>query len=428
MGVKAHPGRSEASFEPIPPVNESQKAAVLRALDDIRNSKAFRTSKRCKQFLSYIVERTLEGQGDLLKERTLGVELFRRLPTYSTGDDPVVRVEAGEVRRRLKQYYTAEAQSPEVRIEIPVGSYVPGLYWDPSGADAAAAKNPRLRVTAKPLLLVIATTALVVMGVCAIIFAGHKRVQPASVVEGFWAPLLKTPQPVLICLPSPVVYQPSTELYERYTKTHPGTYQTPGERWAAPLNLDPNEQVPWKDMRPYANTYVAKEDAYVAGEMLAVFAGIGKPCQTKSLSTLSIRDLRNSPAFLIGAFSNRWTMELGANLPFYFDQGQGEFIREHGGAGRFWRSQYVGGKLTQDYAIVTRQPDSSTGQALIVAAGIERQGTEAAGEFLSRSDYLSNGLRAAPPGWQNMNFQAVLQTDVTDGVAGPAKVVATRFW
>jgi hypothetical protein len=397
-------------------------------LEDIRNSKAFRTSKRCKEFLTYIVERTLEGQGDLLKERTLGVELFRRLPSYSTGDDPVVRVEAGEVRKRLKQYYTTEVPSPEVRIEIPVGAYVPELHWDQHDANAAAAKNPPFRPSARTLLLVISVTALVLMAVFTIIFAGHKRVQPASVVDEFWAPLFRTPQPVLICVPSPVVYQPSPHLYEQYAQKHPGTYQTQGERWAAPLRLDPNERVPWKEMVPHANAYVAKEDAYVAGELLAVFAGIGKPSQIKSLAALSIRDLRDSPAALIGAFSNRWTLELTANLPFSFDQGGVEVIRENAPPGRVWRAQFVGNKLAQDYAIVTRLPDSRTGQAVIIAAGIETQGTEAAGEFLSHPDYLSKALRSAPPGWQKMNFQAVLKTDVTDDVGGPPQVVASRFW
>jgi len=132
MGAKAHPSPSRPPLEHIPAQNESQKAAVLRALEDIRNSQAFRTSKRCKQFLSYIVERTLEGHGELLKERTLGVDIFHRRPTYMTAEDSVVRVEAGDVRRRLAQYYATEAQSPEVRIELPVGSYIPEFHWRPS--------------------------------------------------------------------------------------------------------------------------------------------------------------------------------------------------------------------------------------------------------------------------------------------------------
>ena len=163
-------------------------------------------------------------------------------------------------------------------------------------------------------------------------------------------------------------------LYKLYAQTHPGTYKTLMERWAAPLDLDPNERVTWKDIVPYANTYVAKEDSYVAGQMLAVFDGMGKPRQVKSLAILSVQDLRNSPAVLIGAYSNRWTMELAASLPFFFDQGKTEAIRERDRPGRVWASHFVGPKfndLTRDFAIVARLVNSSTGQPIIIAAGVE---------------------------------------------------------
>jgi hypothetical protein len=429
MGVKTHPNQSGAPAERLPLVNESQKAAVLQALEDIQNSKAFRTSPRCKQFLSYIVERALEGQVDLLKERTLGVELFQRLPTYATGEDAVVRVEAGEVRKRLKQYYAAEAQSPEVRIEIPLGSYIPEFHWNQVEAPAPITKKARFPATIASHLLTISLTALVMMGGFALL-PSRMLVHPASAVEAFWAPLLASPQPVLICVPSPVIYLPSEDLYRKYAKTHPGADQTPMATWGTPLNLDPNERVPWKDMVPYRNKFMVQEDSYAAANLLMVFDRIGKPSQLRSLAGLSSRDLRNFPAVLVGAFDNPWTLELTTDLPFTFDdEGEIQTIRERAAPGIVWSSHLIGtSKLKLDYATASRLTRSSTGQVLIIVAGIGAAGTEAAGEFLSHPDYLSNALRSAPPGWQKMNFQAVLQTEVSDGVAGPPQVVATRFW
>jgi hypothetical protein len=396
-------------------------------LEDILSSKAFRASKRCKKFLSYIIERTLEGQTELLKERTLGVELCHRLPTYMTGEDPVVRLTAAEVRRRLLQFYTTEALSPEVRIEIPVGSYIPEFHWEPFAAPAPVTKKAGLPTIVVSPLLASLLTALVMMGVFALILT-HKPVHPPSVVDEFWAPLFKTPQPILVCVPSPVVYLPSNDLYDSYARTHPGTYPPLIERWGTPLNLDPNEKVPWKDMVPHANMYVGKENIYAAEQILVVLDRIGKPSRLKTVTELSIRDLRSSPSVLIGSFSNRWTLELAGNLPFYFDERDGT-LREHAPLGRAWGPHRdANGKLTLDYALVSRLTNSHTGQALFIAAGTKGPGTEAAGEFLSHPDELSNALRSAPPGWQNMNFQAVLQTDITDGVSGPPQVVATRFW
>jgi len=109
--------------------DELDRASVLRELDAILNSPIFQPSKRCQQFLSYVVHHRLEGSRERLKERTIGVDLFQRPAGYATGDDPVVRVQAGEVRRRLDQYYQANPNASAVRIELHVGSYTPEFKW-----------------------------------------------------------------------------------------------------------------------------------------------------------------------------------------------------------------------------------------------------------------------------------------------------------
>jgi hypothetical protein len=183
-------------------------------------------------------------------------------------------------------------------------------------------------------------------------------------------------------------------------------------------------------MTPIADSYVSKYDSYVAAQMSVIFDRIGKPSQVRILNSLSFQDLRNSPVVLIGAFDNRWTLLLGANLPFSFeDDGKSLTVKERTPQGRVWRPQMIANKgLALDYAVVSRIFDSKTGQPLIIAAGIGPPGTEAPGEFLSHPDYLTNVLRSAPRGWEKMNFQAVLQIDVTEKVASPPQVVATRFW
>src|ERR1017187_7333560 len=102
---------------------------ILAQLAQIQNSPAFRNSARSKEFLSYVVEQVLAGHPENLKERSIGVNLFHRAPSYDTGDDPIVRVKAGEVRRRLAEYYAAEEHAPGLQIELPVGSYVPKFHW-----------------------------------------------------------------------------------------------------------------------------------------------------------------------------------------------------------------------------------------------------------------------------------------------------------
>ena len=123
------------THQDLPPVDEDGTQVILLELERILNSRPFRSSSRSKQFLSYVVRNSLDGHIENLKERTIGTEVFERDPDYATGDDPVVRVNAGEVRRRLEQYYYGAPIDTPVRIEIPLGSYIPEFHWTSKALD-----------------------------------------------------------------------------------------------------------------------------------------------------------------------------------------------------------------------------------------------------------------------------------------------------
>jgi hypothetical protein len=109
----------------LPPFSSQiDPARVHTALEAVLQSPPFRTSKQCQALLRYIVEHTLAGEDHLLRERVIGANVFNRPPDYDTGNDPVVRARAGEVRKRLAQHYQQEnAQAFDLQIDIPSGSY-----------------------------------------------------------------------------------------------------------------------------------------------------------------------------------------------------------------------------------------------------------------------------------------------------------------
>ena len=109
------------------PANHVERQTVLAQLDIIVGSSYFRTSKRYPSFLRFVVEQELAGNGGELKERTIGVEVFGRAITYDTNDDPIVRVTAAEVRKRLASFYAEPAHSSQLRIHLSSGSYVPNF-------------------------------------------------------------------------------------------------------------------------------------------------------------------------------------------------------------------------------------------------------------------------------------------------------------
>src|SRR5579863_2865659 len=114
-------------------------ALLQEALDAIFHSSPFRASKQSQQLLQYIVDQTLAGHGELLKERLIGVNVFGRRPDYDTNEDPIVRARAAEVRKRLAQFYVGEGRHCPVRIEISPGSYLASLIEIPKRRSVEAA-------------------------------------------------------------------------------------------------------------------------------------------------------------------------------------------------------------------------------------------------------------------------------------------------
>jgi Malectin domain len=119
-------------------LDEVREQAVRSELNRLLESASFRTSKRSREFLQYIVEHTIHGPNGALKERSIGVELFQLPQDFDPGQHTIVRVTANEVRKRLAQHYIAENGNPHaVRIDLPPGSYRAGFRWDTPAADAS---------------------------------------------------------------------------------------------------------------------------------------------------------------------------------------------------------------------------------------------------------------------------------------------------
>jgi hypothetical protein len=316
--------------------NSSEAEAVLQELQRIMVSRHFRSAGRSRQFLQYVVQQKLEGHLDLLKERTIGIEIFHRSPDYATGDDPVVRVQAGEVRRRLEQYYREVPGNSPVSIKLPLGSYSPTFQWAADGASISHKLTTATPSITGPLPQAkIRTRQWAILAVCFFVLASiagitiftHQRTtHKKTIMEEFWSPVFATRQPVLICLANPVVYRPSLGLYERYSRTHPGTFKTEVERYNHLLPLDPAEKITWGDIAMIPSYGVAVGDAYAGVSLSGLLGQIGKPSQVRIGSNYSFEDLRNSPAVVVGAFNNRWTMDLTKNLHFAFVEKEGESV------------------------------------------------------------------------------------------------------
>lgn len=119
---------------------------VRAALRKILSSKQFAKSHRCTALLSYLIDRALSSESSAPPpEHEIGVAVFGRDRTsYYTGDDPIVRVQAGRLRQRLGAYYADEGSADLLQITIPLGCYQPRMVRLAAAAPQPAAAQPTL--------------------------------------------------------------------------------------------------------------------------------------------------------------------------------------------------------------------------------------------------------------------------------------------
>jgi adenylate cyclase len=109
--------------------SEFEQQAVREQLDRILKSGPFSQSRRRQRFLKYIVNEMLAGRGDRLKGYCIAQEVFDRSSAFDANVDPVVRVEAGRLRDRLREYYEGDGRSDPICIDLPKGTYTPQIEF-----------------------------------------------------------------------------------------------------------------------------------------------------------------------------------------------------------------------------------------------------------------------------------------------------------
>lgn len=400
------------------PVTEAERDQVHAQLLRILASPAFQNSKRYAAVLRYVVEQTLEGEGERLKERTIGIEVFKRTPDYDTATDHAVRSAVTEVRKRLGQYY-AGAPS-ELRIEIQPGSYMPQfrlpeeivvkpepLQFAPARLEPArpdadlVAPRSRLRWAGVAAALAVAVAALLVLA---------QTARSSDPLVSFWKPILSSPAPVLLCI---------------------GNVQggTATEPYPSALN-------PALTLREFHNSAASTVNVYDAFT-LARFSGLlqarGARIRFASQSDATFTDLQNGPAVLVGLLNNNWTQRLMPKLRFTVEEPTADkvvILDRNNPANQDWSVDYSVPylKVTRDYALVLRMIDPKTEQPVVMDAGITVFGTSAAALFLTSSSEMKKLTAIAPPGWEKKNMEIVLATDVIQGRSGPATILAAQFW
>jgi len=411
------PGVSSAVFCPS---TDREREEIRNQLLKILSSPVFQNSKRYAAVLKYIVDQTLQGAGDRLKERTIGIEVFQRPPDYDTSTDHAVRSAVAEVRKRLAQYYQ-QAPRDRLRIEVQPGSYMPqfrraeevfafaapAVHSAPRVAESPAASRPVELRHPRPRAAWLAVVSVVAVGAAMAIWLFAR---PGDTYDKFWNPILSSHSPILLCI---------------------GNVE--GGRRSPEETPVPSATMPLSDFHNSPAETVNVYDSFTMARFAGLIAASGRQFQFASQSDATFTDLQNGPTILVGLLNNNWTVRLVSRLRFYVEQptpNQVSIRDRTNPQNHEWAIDYGTPYLdvTRDYALVLRMVDPKTEQMVVVAAGITVFGTTAAADFLTNRKELKKLAAVAPPGWENKNMEIVLSTDVIRGRSGPATVVAAQFW
>jgi hypothetical protein len=173
------------------PVSAPPPDEVRAQLARILASREFVVPGRARNFLRYLVEQTLAGRADRLKGYTIGTAVFERDESFDAQADPVVRTEAGRLRRALERYYLVAGKADPVLIDVPKGCYVPTFAHRvlPSPEPPVAEGQPATSSTSKsagPVRWRAAAVAMAGLAILAVALSlRYPRLppQPAAIAE-----------------------------------------------------------------------------------------------------------------------------------------------------------------------------------------------------------------------------------------------------
>jgi hypothetical protein len=403
------------------PIGEVDRKAIETQLERLLQDPHFSHSRRFPTFLRFVVGSVLDGKAELLKERTIGIEVFGKDAGYETTADPIVRVTAAEIRKRIALYYQQPLHQDELRLSLPSGSYVPQFQWPTTAREevVAAPAVPLVqpgveteKAQSVPREISWRKWAAATVALCAIaICAGwwYWNSLQRSSVERFWGPILSSSDPVLFCI------------------ADQNQFSAIALRDAA----NPNQEHILQDKLSAVVIDDVTSLVHIAGLMDAH----GHRYHLRGEAETTLTDLREGPTVFVGAFDNAWTLRLANELRFHFGNDPDMM--------RFWIADRQFGdkpkwvvdrhqqELTnnyRDYGIVAKFRDASTGKTAVIVAGIARGGTIAAGEFVTEPANLDLLASKAPKGWEGRNMEIVISTEIIDGRSAPPKIEAVHFW
>ncbi len=452
---------------------ELGKEQKIEQLEKVLSSRTLQNSENLKAFLRFVVEKTLADEDVQLKEYTIATEVFGRKSDYDPRIDSVVRVQAGRLRTKLQEYYTAEGKNDQIVIDLPKGHYHPvfnspheesgqeissagprtsaGLASNGHPTTAAAEGQPHVegvlaRSRAKALVLVLGGLVILLSVVVVALYSSNRELQrqarnldPSLNTEDFkavWSPFVDDPESPLLVLSNPTVYRFLNEA-DPVSLARRAIQMTPEQTRSL---LDAPEfrgQYTGGDsprLIPSLGMYTGMGEAVGVYRLTDLLRASNKTILLRQSRHVSAADLKYRNVILLGSiYVNEWSRRLPTVENFVYTFSATIENRDPlPGEEREYKPQFNGqtGELSVDYGLITVKPNVSGEHAVMTLAGIFSEGTEGAAEFVTtRNHFTLLGQRLRELGGQNAPpkyYQALLKVEVENGTPTTITLLSLR--
>ncbi len=452
---------------------ELGKEQKIEHLEKVLHSRTMQNSENLKAFLRFVVEKTLADEDVQLKEYIIATEVFGRNSDYDPRIDSVVRVQAGRLRTKLQEYYTAEGKNDQIVIELPKGHYHPvfncsdaesGPEISSAGARtsdgppsnghhtiAATEGQPHVegvpaRSRARAVVLVLGGLIILLSVAVVALYSSNRELQrqarnldPSLNSEDFkavWGPFVDDLESPLLVLSNPTVYRFLNDA-------------DPGSLARRAIQMTPEQTRSLRDALEFKGQYAGGDSPRLIPS-LGMYTGMGEAVGVYRLTDLfrssnktillrqsrhvSAADLKYRNVILLGSiYVNEWSRRLPTVENFVYTFSATIENRDPlPGEERAYKPQFneQTGEMSVDYALITVQPNVSGGHAVMTLAGIFSEGTEAAAEFVTTRNHLTLlGQRLRQLGGQNAPpkyYQALLKVEVENGTPTTISLLSLR--
>ncbi|MEZ5399937.1 MAG: hypothetical protein R2729_09715 [Bryobacteraceae bacterium] len=403
----------------------SSTSEIHAELQRILESPGFRDSAALKSLLRHIVEETLAGRQDGLKEYNLGRDVFHRQPDYDPRLDAIVRVQASALRKKLAAFYEKEGADGSVRIDLPRGGYVP-QFVETAPAEIEPPSVPALRSPVLPALpvkprparrrfawgpFVLGAAAAALTMLAATRWTGAETPPAAGPL---WSGMIASGKPVVVSLGIPLFFTGANGLYVRDVQANdPSRGPSPSIRAL--------EQALGARFRVHEDVYTGVGEALGVASVSRWLDRRGVKVEVANSHYLGRADLRGRHAVIVSSLRFQTLLDnRELDLPFPFDfAGPGSLRNPNPLPGEqpvYGASVQAG--ISTSHAVVTLLPGAEPGASILQLGGTHSWSTSGAVQYALSDAHqaeLDRRLRAdpesGPRGKRSPFFQVLLELE-----------------